>query len=101
MERAYNARESSFVYGLQTVGGFGGKSDQLNQYATFLSQPGYFNQDILRYKSVTPADVTRVANTYLTDKRLVLTVLPRARGRLTGVAVTKRSTGALYTPSHR
>ncbi|HEX8889016.1 MAG TPA: pitrilysin family protein [Pyrinomonadaceae bacterium] len=101
MERGYNARESSFIYSLQTVGGFGGKSDQLNQYATFLNQPGYFNQDLLRYQSITPADVERVANTYLTDKRLVLTVLPRARGKSTGDAVPTGPTGALATPSQQ
>src|SRR5947209_19853218 len=28
MERAYNAREAGFIYGLQTVGGFGGKRSE-------------------------------------------------------------------------
>src|SRR5256885_7713403 len=74
MERAYNAREASLVYSLQTVGGFGGKSDQLNQYAVFRGKPDYFSADLARYARVTAADVTRVANQYLTDKRLVLTV---------------------------
>ena len=101
IERAYNARESSFIYGLQTVGGFGGKSDQLNQYATFLNQPGYFQNDLLRYRSVTPADVTRVANSYLTDKRLVLTVVLRARGRSTGDAAPASPSGAMATPSQQ
>ena len=101
MERAYNARESSFIYGLQTVGGFGGKSDQLNQYSVFLSQPGFFQQDLVRYRSVTPADVTRVANGYLTDKRLVLTVTPRQRGKTTGDPTPTSPTGAIATPSQQ
>jgi zinc protease len=103
MERVYNARESSFIYGLQSVGGFGGKSDQLNQYATFLGQPGYFTQDLLRYRNVTPADVTRVANSYLTDKRLVLTVMPRARGggKTTGDAAPTSPTGAIASTSQQ
>ncbi|HEX8142809.1 MAG TPA: insulinase family protein [Pyrinomonadaceae bacterium] len=79
MERAYNARESSFVYSLQTIGGFGGRSDQLNQYAVFLNDPGYFQQDLARYAGVTAQDVSRVTRTYLTDERLVLTVVPGAR----------------------
>src|SRR5207302_10589779 len=86
IERAYNAREASFIYGLQTVGGFGGKSDQLNQYATFLNQPGYFQNDLLCYRSVTPADVTRDANGYLTYKRPNPTVTPRACRRSSGDA---------------
>jgi zinc protease len=101
MERAYNARESSLIYGLQTVGGFGGKSDQLNAYAVFLNQPDYFQTDLLRYRSVTPSDVTRVANGYLTDKRLVLTVLPRQRGKTTGDPAPTSPTAAIGTPSQQ
>ena len=80
IERAYNARESGFIFGLQTVGGFGGKDDQLNNYATFLGNPGYFDQDLARYRAVTAADVQRVARQYLTDKRYVLSIVPRAAG---------------------
>jgi zinc protease len=101
MERAYNARESSFVYGLQTVGGFGGKGDQLNQYAVFLNQPDYFQTDLLRYRNVKPADVMSVAGGYLTDKRLVLTVLPRQRGKTTGDPAPTSPTGAIATPSQQ
>ena len=79
MERAYNVIEANFIYGLQTVGGFGGKSDQLNQYAIFLNNPGYFEEDLARYRRVTAQDVRRVANQYLTDKRLVLSVVPQAQ----------------------
>ncbi|MCA1591182.1 MAG: insulinase family protein [Acidobacteria bacterium] len=80
VERAYNSIEANFVYGIQTVGGFGGKNDQLNQYATFRNKPGYFDEDLARYRMVKAADVRRVANTYLSDKRLVVTVVPRAAG---------------------
>jgi zinc protease len=86
MERAYNARESSFIYSLQTVGGFGGRSDQLNQYAVFLGDPGYFHQDLARYRSVTSEEVSRAASRYLTDKRLVLGVKPGARAKETAGA---------------
>ena len=81
VQRAYNAREASFIYGLQTVSGFGGKDDQLNQYATYLNDPGYFEKDLARYRSVKPADVRRVASQYLTNNKLVLTVVPRAAGQ--------------------
>nr|MBA2734831.1 insulinase family protein [Acidobacteriota bacterium] len=101
MERAYNARESAFVYGLQTVGGFGGKSDQLNAYAVFLNQPDYFQTDLLRYRSVKPADVMSVAGGYLTDKRLVLTVTPRQKGKTTGDPAPTSPTAAIATPSQQ
>lgn len=80
LARVYNSIEAEFVYGLQTVGGFGGKSDQLNAYQTFTGRPDYFERDLERYRQVTPADIQRVAREYLTDKRLVLTVMPRAGG---------------------
>ncbi|HZH34780.1 MAG TPA: pitrilysin family protein, partial [Pyrinomonadaceae bacterium] len=76
MERALTARESSFIYSLQTVQN---KADQINSYATFVGKPNYFESDLSRYQKVTAADISRVANTYLTDKRLVLTVTPRPR----------------------
>ncbi|MFL6230763.1 MAG: M16 family metallopeptidase [Pyrinomonadaceae bacterium] len=78
IERAYNGREAAFIYGLQTVGDFGGKNDQLNQYATFVGKPGYFSEDLARYRKVTADDVKRVANQYLNDNRLVVSVTPSA-----------------------
>lgn len=83
MERAYNTLESSFIYGLQTVRG---KADQLNHYATFLNNPGYFEQDLARYRRVTPTEVQRVAKTYLTDKRLIISVSPQTPGQTSTAA---------------
>ena len=109
MERAYNAREAGFIYGLQTVGGFGGKDDQLNNYATFLGNPGFFEQDLARYRKVTAADVQRVANQYLTDKRYVLSVVPKQAGPTSaagpapaspreGIAQPSQQTGGTQQP---
>jgi len=75
MERVYNAREASFIYGLQTVGSFGGKDDQLNAYATFLGDPGYFEKDLARYRAVTAADVQRVARQYIDPSKLAIVVV--------------------------
>ena len=79
VERAYNATEASLIFGMQTVGGFGGKNDRLNQYATFVGKPGYFQQDLARYRRVSVEDVKRAANTYLIEHRLKATVLPRGK----------------------
>ena len=53
MERGRIQAEAQFVYRLQTVGGFGGKSDQLNAYNIFLGDPGYFGRDLERYRGAT------------------------------------------------
>ena len=50
MERCQAQAEANFVYRLQTVGGFGGKSDQLNAYNIFVGDPGFFDRDLDRYR---------------------------------------------------
>jgi zinc protease len=78
MERAVAQSEAHFMYRLQTVGGFGGKSDQLNAYNVFRRDPGYFMRDIARYRDATADSVRRTAHRYLRfDRRVILSVVPR------------------------
>ncbi len=80
MERCLAQAEAHFLFRLQTVGGFGGKSDQLNAYNTFLGDPGYFEADLARYRSATAADLRAAASKYLVaGRRVVLSVVPRGR----------------------
>ncbi|HEY0385131.1 MAG TPA: pitrilysin family protein, partial [Pyrinomonadaceae bacterium] len=84
------------------IGGFGGKSDQLNQYAVFTGQPDYFEQDLMRYRSVTAGEVTAVAKKYLTGGRLVLSVRPRAGVEATtGDPVPAGPAGAIASPAQQ
>jgi zinc protease len=78
MERAEAQAEAHFMYRLQTVGGFGGKSDQLNAYNVFRDDPGFFASDLARYRNATPESVRRAAKRYFrVDARVVLSVVPR------------------------
>jgi zinc protease len=80
MERAEAQAEAQFVYHLQTVGGFDGKSDQLNAYNVLRGDPGFFAQDLDRYRLATPDSVRDAARRYLRpDRRVVLSVVPRGR----------------------
>jgi zinc protease len=80
MERCQAQAEANFVYRLQTVGGFGGKSDQLNAYNVFIGDPGYFDADLDRYRQVTPGAMQRAAGEWLRpDGRVVLSVVPKGR----------------------
>jgi zinc protease len=74
MSRALNSIESSSVFGLQNVLA---KADQLNNYATYLGKPDYFQKDLDRYRKVTAADIQRVAKNYLTANRFVMQFVPR------------------------
>jgi zinc protease len=78
MERAEAQAEAHFIYRLQTVGGFGGKSDQLNAYNVFRNDPGFFAHDLARYREATRESVRKAAETYLRfDSRVTLSVVPR------------------------
>ena len=48
IERGRVQAEAQFMFRLQTVGGFGGKSDQLNAYNVFLERPGVLSTAIWR-----------------------------------------------------
>ena len=80
LERCRAQAEAHFLFRLQTVGGFGGKSDQLNAYNVFLNDPGFFEQDLRRYRSATPETLRRAAITHLAQRRrIMLSVVPRGR----------------------
>src|SRR6185436_16539671 len=71
IERGRMQAESQFVYRLQTVGGFGGKSDQLNAYNVFKSDPSYFDRDLERYQVVTAESLRLAVAQYLDPGRRV------------------------------
>jgi zinc protease len=80
MERGVAQAEAHFMYRLQTIGGFGGKSDQLNAYNVLLGTPGYFTQDLDRYRQATHESVRSAAARYLVGARRVsLSIVPRGR----------------------
>ncbi|MEO6238540.1 MAG: pitrilysin family protein [Vicinamibacterales bacterium] len=80
LQRCLAQAEAHFLFRLQTVGGFGGKSDQLNAYNTFLGDPGYFAKDLERYRTATAAHLRDAAARWLKPgRRVVLSVVPRGR----------------------
>ncbi len=79
LQRSKNSIKANFIYRLQSVGGFGGKADQLNRYNVMWGDPGYFNDDLARYQKITTADVQRVARKYLTKERVALSVVPEGK----------------------
>jgi zinc protease len=80
LERARAQAEANFIYRLQTVGGFGGKSDQLNAYNVFVNDPAYFDRDLERYRQVTRESIVRTASALLRpERRVALSVVPHGR----------------------
>ena len=80
IERGRVQAESQFMFRLQTVGGFGGKSDQLNAYNVFLGDPEYFDRDLARYHDVTSESLQGAIARYLAaSPRVTLSIVPRDR----------------------
>ena len=83
MERERVQAEAQFIFRLRYVGGFGGKSDQLNAYNTFLGDPDFFPRDLQRYQLATAASVQAAVRRYLDHRRrIALSVVPRQRRAL-------------------
>ncbi len=79
VERALNQIEASFYRGMERVGGFGGKADQLNAYFAAGGGADYFAEDLARYTVLTPADVQAAAAQWLPlERRVELVVEPEA-----------------------
>jgi len=67
---------SSWIKGLQRVGGFGGKSDLLAYAEVYTGNPGAYQEFINDLMEITNRDVKQTASTWLSNGEYVLTVLP-------------------------
>jgi zinc protease len=77
MTRAMNQIEANFYRGMERVGGFSGKANQLNSYYKAAGQPDYFQKDLDRYRALTAADIKAAVEKYLPkDRRVELSVVP-------------------------
>lgn len=77
LERIVNGIEASFLDGLETVDGFSGKADQLNAYLVNTGTPDYFEEDLARFRALSPRDLSDAALSFLTRDRVVLSVVPQ------------------------
>lgn len=76
LERALAQVEAQFVYGLQTVGGFHGRSDQLNAYNVYTGDPGFLGRDLARYREAGAAHVRELARRLTPGGRVALSIVP-------------------------
>ena len=75
--RAINQVESSFYDRMERIGGGGGVGDQLNGYYFAAGNPGYFSEDLSRYRALSPADIQAIAQRFLPlTRRVELVVEP-------------------------
>ncbi|MDA9049951.1 insulinase family protein [Pseudomonadales bacterium] len=67
---------SSFVRGMEKIGGFGGKSDILASNFTYSGDPEFYKQKLNWTKNATAKDLQRVANKWLSDGLYQLEIRP-------------------------
>ncbi len=80
IERSVNKIEASFYDRMERLGGFGGKADQINGYFTETGDPDWFNEDLNRYRALSPSDIRAAAAAYLPlDRRVELVVEPEKK----------------------
>jgi zinc protease len=78
LERAKNKIEAGAVFGLERVGGFGGRAATLADYYLRAGDPGYLDEDLARFRALVPSDLSEAAGRWLGAGRIVLSVVPRA-----------------------
>ncbi|HEY7785417.1 MAG TPA: pitrilysin family protein [Pyrinomonadaceae bacterium] len=90
LNRAKTKWESGFISGLERIGGFGGKSDRLNQYNTYLGNPDMFEADFARFGGATRESVRVATDKWLnTRNRLLVRFHPEPSGRELQVALDR------------
>ncbi|MGI6455696.1 MAG: M16 family metallopeptidase [bacterium] len=67
---------SGLIKGMQRIGGFGGKSDILVEYAVYGGDPGLYKKDLKLYESASVENVKSTAQEWLSDGVFVLEVYP-------------------------
>ena len=91
IDRAKASQRFSFVDGLQTTGGFGGRADRLAEGWTFFHDPNHVNTVLADIDRVTLNDVNALAHERLVPtNRVILVYVPVKKA----AAQTSSSTGA-------
>ena len=76
LERVKTQQRAGFIRGIETVGGFGGKSDILAENAVFADDPGFYKTAISWLEEATPKSVRAAARRWLQEDNFVLEVHP-------------------------
>ena len=83
------------IFGLQRIGGFGGKADILASYETYFGNPDFYFKEAEDYFEMTASEIKKISNEWLSSGRYILTINPKMK---TSVAISEvdRSKGVPY-----
>jgi zinc protease len=76
LQRVQTQYLANFLRGIERIGGFGGKSDRLAQYATYTGNPEGYKISLQRIHEATADDLKSAANRWLGDGVYIVQVVP-------------------------
>jgi zinc protease len=80
IERGRAQAEAAFAFRTQTLGGFGGKADQLNAYNIYRGTPDWFDEDLARFVTADAQRIRDAVRAWLDPAEVVrLSVVPSGR----------------------
>jgi zinc protease len=87
LQRVLNQYEVAFLEQLERPSA---KADQLNEYLFHTGAADYFNQDLARFRSLVPEDISRAAMQWLdANARVILSIVPQGKPEL-GLPASKK-----------
>lgn len=85
IQTSFNNLEAGLINSRATVLG---KANALATFHTLTGEASNINNELARYKDITPEEVLNVARKYLTDKKVVLSVVPEGKSELAATPKT-------------
>jgi len=89
LERVKTQRRASFVYGLEKVGGFSGKSGVLAESTVYGGSPDAWKKDYQAMEAATADQLRDVVRKWVTPAPFVLAVEPTEKFRASGAGVDR------------
>jgi len=79
IQRAVTQEIAGRLFGMEKVGGLGGRAAALATGALYADDPGFYEKQLAQYAAATPASVTAALQKWLSRPVYALTVAPGAR----------------------
>lgn len=90
--------QANFIRGIERIGGFGGKSDQLARNQVFHGDPAHYKVSLKRVQDATAEDLKATANRWLTDGEYILEVHPFPDYKAAATGADRSKPPAIGTP---
>jgi zinc protease len=98
LQRVETQYVAGFVRGIERIGGFGGKSDRLAEYAVYTGNPDGYKVALKRVREATAEDLKAAANRWLADGVYIADVLPFPEYKAAQSGADRSKAPALGTP---